>query len=207
MATTAPRRRHAACASDSVSRPGTKNTWPGDAAGHEPPSAGRGTEGTGRTGRLESRTGGAGGARGRDGAEVGRGRWLGAGPGPKVGGPAEGPPHALTRQRRGEAEGVVAVARAVAGPVGADAGPAGAAARGSRGEDGVTHRALEQPARVTPVQPLGPRCGRKGAPQNSQTRPRAARRPRPPRAHPGTAGRRWPGARPAPRTPASPRSS
>jgi hypothetical protein len=66
----------------------------------------------------------------------------------------------LTRQRRGEAEGVIAVALSVAGPVAADARPPAAAAWSACGEHWVAHGTLEQPACITPVQPLGPRCGR-----------------------------------------------
>lgn len=67
------------------------------------------------------------------------------------------PPRALTCRHRSEAEGVVAVALPVAGPVAADPRPPPAAARGARREHRVAHRALEQPARVAPVQALGPR--------------------------------------------------
>lgn len=63
----------------------------------------------------------------------------------------------LTRQSGGEAEGVVAVALLVAGPVAADPWPTSASARSARREHRVAHGALEQPSRVTPVQTLRPR--------------------------------------------------
>lgn len=68
----------------------------------------------------------------------------------------------LTCQGRGEAEGVVAVPAAVAGPVAADAWPPVAAAWSPRVEHRVAHGALEQPTGVAPVQPLGPRWRRRG---------------------------------------------
>ena len=130
----------------------------------------------------------------------------------------------LTCQRRGEAEGVVAVALPVAGPVAADAGPTSATARSARREHWVAHGALEQPARVTPVQTLGPRwremAGMGGDPEIRGvtgrefasagvlvTARRASGRCPGSAAHPGTAGSRLPGVRPAPHTPAWPRSN
>ena len=68
---------------------------------------------------------------------------------PPPGAAAFAPP--LTCQRGRETEGVVAVALPVARPVAADPRPTAAAARGARCKHRVTHGALEQPARVTPV--------------------------------------------------------
>lgn len=125
----------------------------------------------------------------------------------------------LTCQRRGEAEGVVAVALPVAGPVAPDTRPTVTAARSACVEYRVAHGALEQPARVAPVQSLRPRwremgvrgvCRKEPGPKDASapvTAWRGPRRCRGSAAHPRTAGRRWPGVRPAPRTPASPRSN
>lgn len=68
----------------------------------------------------------------------------------------------LTCQCRSEAEGVVAVTAAIAGPVAADAWPPMTPTRGARVKHRVAHRALQQPAGVAPVQPLGPRWRRRG---------------------------------------------
>lgn len=144
MATVAPRRRHAAWASDSVSRPGTKNTWPGDQSGSSTDRE-QGWPGRGGIQTLREQNRRAGEVqilRSGQAPPPWARRWL-------------VPP--LTCQRRGEAEGVVAVALPVAGPVAADAGPTSATARSARREHWVAHGALEQPARVTPVQTLGPR--------------------------------------------------
>lgn len=125
----------------------------------------------------------------------------------------------LTCHRRGEAEGVVAVALPVAGSVATDTRPTVTAARSACVEYRVAHGALEQPARVTPVQSLGPRwremgvrgvCRKEPGPKVASAPVTAWRGPwrcRGSAAHPRTAGRRWPGVRPAPRTPASPRSN
>lgn len=75
---------------------------------------------------------------------------------PRTPAPIPGPE--LTFERGGEAEGIKAVEVPVARAVAADARGEVHAAAGLAGQaDGVLHRAIGQPARVAPVQPLAPR--------------------------------------------------